>query len=54
MTRQVVRDWVIKFNADGPDGLIWILGISGLIPSVKKRDDFTKPNACDPYLFRLH
>jgi transposase len=22
VTRQIVRDWVIKFNADGPDGLI--------------------------------
>lgn len=22
VTRQIVRDWVLKFNADGPDGLI--------------------------------
>jgi transposase len=22
VTRQIVRDWVVKFNADGPDGLI--------------------------------
>lgn len=22
VTRQIVRDWVMKFNADGPDGLI--------------------------------
>ena len=22
MTRQIVRDWVVKFNADGPEGLI--------------------------------
>ena len=22
VTRQIVRDWVVKFNADGPEGLI--------------------------------
>jgi transposase len=22
VTRQIVRDWVLKFNADGPDGLV--------------------------------
>jgi hypothetical protein len=22
VTLQIVRDWVLKFNADGPDGLI--------------------------------
>ena len=22
VTRQIVRDWVVKFNADGPDGLL--------------------------------
>jgi len=22
VTRQIVRDWVVKFNADGPDGLV--------------------------------
>ena len=22
VTRQIVRDWVVKFNAEGPDGLI--------------------------------
>ena len=22
MTLQIVRDWVLRFNADGPDGLI--------------------------------
>ena len=22
VTRQIIRDWVLKFNANGPDGLI--------------------------------
>ena len=22
VTRQIVRDWVLRFNADGPDGLV--------------------------------
>jgi transposase len=22
VTRQIVRDWVVRFNADGPDGLV--------------------------------
>ena len=22
VTRQIIRDWVLKFNAEGPDGLI--------------------------------
>ena len=22
VTRQIIRDWVLKFNTDGPDGLI--------------------------------
>jgi transposase len=30
VTLQIVRDWVLKFNASGPDGLVdcWALGPS--------------------------
>jgi hypothetical protein len=32
----------------------WILGVPGLIRSVKGLDDSTTSNACNPSVFRLH